>query len=162
VDADPPYIALLPGAGRPDKLLPADGLAAVARRSAAAGLQVLVLWGPDERDRAVAIVDRAAGDARLAPPTDLAGLVQVLAGASAAVGGDTGPIHLAASLGVPVLAVFTTTDWRRNGPLGTLVEVVAGAGDGDGGPTGSSRAARPGPVTPEQMISGLDRLLAAL
>lgn len=162
VASDPPYVALLPGTGRSDKLLPLDGLAAVARRAAETGDQVQVLWGPGERDRAQQVVDQAGGCALLAPPTDIGGLAQVLAGARAVVGGDTGPLHLGASLGVPVLAVFTTTDWRRNGPLGPRVEIVSGADDAEGGPTGSSRAARPGAVSAAEMVAGLDRLLETL
>jgi len=159
VPAQPPYVALLPGAGRADKLLPVKGLAAVARRAVAAGSAVSVVWGPGEHERASELVARAGEGTRLAPPTDLAGLVQALAGAQAVIGGDTGPVHLAASLGVPVLAIFTTTDWRRNGPLGPRVEVVSGARDSGGCPRGSARAARPGRVTPEQMVAGIERLL---
>jgi hypothetical protein len=57
------------------------------------------------------------------------------------------------------LAIFTTTDWRRNGPLGARVEVVSGARDGDDRPRGTSRAARPGRVTSAQMADGFERLL---
>ena len=35
------------------------------------------------------------------------------------IGGDTGPMHLAAALGVPVVAIFGPTDPARNGPYGT-------------------------------------------
>lgn len=159
VSGRPPSVALLPGAGRADKLLPVEGLAAVARWAAASGNTVSVVWGPGEHERARELVARAGEGTHLAPPTDLAGLVRALAGARAVVGGDTGPVHLAASLGVPVLAVFTTTDWRRNGPLGPRVEVVSGVRESDGRPRGSARAARPGPVTPEQMVAGIERLL---
>ncbi|PWB74900.1 MAG: lipopolysaccharide heptosyltransferase I [Holophagae bacterium] len=159
VAGQPPYVALLPGAGRADKLLPVEGLAAAARRAVAAGYAVLVVWGPGEDERASEVVALAGTGTALAPPTDLAGLVQVLAGARAVVGGDTGPVHLAASLGVPVLAAFTTTDWRRNGPLGPRVEIVSGARDGDDRPRRSARAERPGRVTPAQLADGIDRLL---
>jgi len=159
VAALPPYLALLPGAGRADKLLPVEDLAEVARRAAGAGLVVQILWGPGEVERAAAVAALVGGRAVVAPPTDLAGLVQVLAGARAVVGGDTGPVHLAASLGVPVLAAFTTTDWRRNGPLGPAVEVVSGAAAGGGRPSGSARAARPGRVPPAELAAALDRLL---
>ena len=155
----PPYVALLPGAGRARKLLPVEGLAEIARRAAAAGHAVQVVWGPGEEERASQVVASAGKGATLAPPTDLAGLIQVLARARAVVGGDTGPVHLAASLGVPALAIFTTTDWRRNGPLGARVEVVSGARDGDDRPRGTSRAARPGRVTSAQMADGFERLL---
>ena len=35
------------------------------------------------------------------------------------IGGDTGPLHLAAALGIPVVAIFGPTDPARNGPYGT-------------------------------------------
>lgn len=160
VPPTPAYLALLAGTARSHKLLPVEVLTAVARQAAAAGLQVQVVWGPGERELAAAVVDRSGGSAQLAPPTDLAELVRVLAGARAVVGGDTGPLHLAASFGVPALAIFTTTDWRRNGPLGARVEVVSGALGEIDEPTGSSRARRPGPVTVDEVAAGLARLLA--
>ena len=35
------------------------------------------------------------------------------------VGGDTGPLHLAAALGIPVVGIYGPTDPARNGPYGT-------------------------------------------
>ncbi len=35
------------------------------------------------------------------------------------IGGDTGPMHLAAALGVPVVGIFGPTNPARNGPFGT-------------------------------------------
>jgi len=159
VDPEPGYVVLLPGAGRTQKILPAEDLATVARWSVDKGLRVVVLWGPGEEDRARAVVEAAGAGVELAPPTDMEDLVVTLGHARAVVGGDTGPIHLAASLSVPSVAVFTTTDWRRNGPLGPRVAVVSGAQVGNGGPTGSSRAQRPGPVTAARIVDGLRRLL---
>jgi heptosyltransferase-1 len=157
---EPQYLALLPGAGRTEKIIPEPDLAGVADHAVDEhGLTVQVVWGPGERGRAEAVVAHSGHGVHLAPPTDLHGLAQVLAGARAVVGGDTGPVHLAASFGVPTLAAFTATDWRRNGPLGPRVTVVSGAAIGDDGPTGSSRAARPGRVTAGELIDGLDRLL---
>ena len=54
----------------------------------------------------------------------------VLARCVAVVGGDTGPVHLAASLGVSTVAVFVATDPERNGPRGQRVRVVATARTG--------------------------------
>ncbi len=85
---------------------------------------------------------KAAGPGiELAPPTDLQDLVVTLGHARAVVGGDTGPVHLAASLAVPTMAVFTTTDWRRNGPLGPHVAVVSGRRWGTLVPPGRLRGA---------------------
>jgi heptosyltransferase-1 len=159
VPATPSFLALLPGTGRPEKIVPEADLIATARWSAAHDLPVVVLWGPGERDRAASIADAAGPAVELAPPTDLLDLARCLADARAVVGGDTGPVHLAASFGTPTLALFTATDWRRNGPLGARTEVVSGARLGNGGPTGSSRALKPGPVTADQIIAGLQRLL---
>jgi heptosyltransferase-1 len=159
VPTNSPYLALLPGAGQPDKILPAEDLGEVARWSADQGIPALVLWGPGEEERAEAVVEAAGGGATKAPPTDLKGLASVLGGARAVIGGDTGPVHLAASFAVPTLGVYTITDWRRNGPLGPQVAVVSGARLGDGGPTGSPRAEKPGPVSPREIIVALRGLL---
>jgi heptosyltransferase-1 len=155
----PPYLALLPGAGRTEKVIPAADLGAVSRWSADHGLPALVLWGPGEEGRAEAVVEASGGAASKAPHTDLDELTIALAGARAVIGGDTGPVHLAASLSVPTLGVFTATDWRRNGPLGSRVAVVSGAVLGDWRPTGSPWAEQPGPVSAQEIIDGLRALL---
>ncbi len=49
---------------------------------------------------------------------NVAGLVALLRRTDLFVGGDTGPMHLAAALGVPVVALFGPTDPARNGPWG--------------------------------------------
>lgn len=159
IPPEPPYMVLLPGTGRPEKIIPSEELAAVARYAVTRDLTVQVMWGPGERDRAQAVVEAGGKGVELAPSTDLLALALALANASVVVGGDTGPVHLAASLSVPTLAVFTATDWRRNGPLGERVGVVSGALTGDRTPTGSSRALRPGHVTAAQIIEGLKQLL---
>ena len=41
------------------------------------------------------------------------------------IGGDTGPMHLAAALKVPVVAIFGPTDPARNGPFGTRTSFFA-------------------------------------
>ena len=48
--------------------------------------------------------------------TDLEGMMALVAGAALVIGGDTGPVHLAAALGVPTVALFGPTDPARNGP----------------------------------------------
>lgn len=53
---------------------------------------------------------------------DLAAEVRL---ASAVVGADSGPAHLAAQLGVPTVALFGPTDWRTWSPVGPRIRVVA-------------------------------------
>ena len=152
------YAVLLPGAGRPDKVLSVDTLAAVARRLAGAGLAAVVAWGPGERERAAAVVVAADTGSHLAPATGLLELAALLAGARVVVGGDTGPVHLAASLGAPTLGVFLTTDPERNRPLGPRVAVVSGARPGSG-PAGSATTGSARPVTQAEVLAALDGLL---
>ncbi len=65
----------------------------------------------------------------MAPPTTSSSSAALLGEAALVVGGDTGPVHLAASFWVPTVAVFLASDWRRNGPLGERTAVVSGALD---------------------------------
>lgn len=112
-------IVLLPGAGKSGKIWPADRFAEVAREF---GDRVLAVWGPGEEQLA-----RAIG-CRVAPPTSLRELASMLRDAAVVVGGDTGPLHLAAALGTPVVGLFGPTDPRRNGPYGQIDRVVTGSG----------------------------------
>jgi len=144
VAPDPPagrrYAVVLPGAGQPGKVLPAATLAGVCDRLAEHGLRTVIAWGPGELQRAEAIASLAGDAADVAPPTGLVELAGLLGRATVVVGGDTGPVHLAASLGVPTVGVFLVTDWRRNGPLGRRVAVVSGVAGVHGGPRGSAEA----------------------
>ncbi len=89
---------------------PREYYAELAREIAACGT-LLISWGPGERDAAEEIAAAADGAATPAPetrsPRELAAL---LASARLVIGGDTGPLHLAAAAGVPVLSLFGPKD----------------------------------------------------
>ncbi len=89
------------------------------------GIRSIVLWGPHERALAEAVVAASSGAARLAPPTTIADLVEVSRAASLVVSGDTGPLHIAAAVGTPVVAVYGPTDPHRNGPWSPDDQVVS-------------------------------------
>jgi lipopolysaccharide heptosyltransferase I len=111
-------VVVNPGAGRPDKRWPVSAFAELASRLLReAGAAVVVTWGPSERESAEAIVAGARA-ALLAPPTDLHELIALLRRASVVVAADTGPLHLAAALGVPCVGLYGPTTARRNGPYG--------------------------------------------
>jgi len=78
----------------------------------------LVVWGPGERALA-----EAAG-AELAPPTNLRELARLLRSARLVIGGDTGPLHLAAALGTRVVGLYGPTNPKRNGPYGQIENCV--------------------------------------
>lgn len=115
---------LLPGAGRARKRWGGAAFTELARRLAGLGWDVEVLWGPGERDLAAAIA--TAAGVRLGPPTPLDALPQHLRRARGVIGGDTGPAHLAAALGVPTVMLHLDTDPQRSGVRGRRVAVVDG------------------------------------
>lgn len=119
-----PYAVLLAGAGWKSKVLPTSTLTAVAAGLAEQGLTVVIAWGPGEREVATGLADTTGGRAIVAPPTDLLQLTGLLGQAALVIGSDTGPLHVAASLGVPTVGVFVTTSPLRNGPLGPRAAIV--------------------------------------
>jgi heptosyltransferase-1 len=57
----------------------------------------------------------------------IAGLIDATRRAHAVIGVDSGPMHLAAALGKPGVAIFGTTDPARNGPYGGSLRVLRSA-----------------------------------
>lgn len=153
------YAVLLPGVGGAHKILPIQTLGAVAGSLDSLDLATVVAWGPGERQRAAEVVEAGGDGVHLAPPTDLEELTAMLGEAAIVIGGDTGPLHVAASLGVPTLGVFLASDPRRNGPIGERTAVLSGAEEKPTGPSGSARA-RPRRVpTAEEIIIAARTLL---
>jgi lipopolysaccharide heptosyltransferase I len=113
------YAALNPGAGWDSKRWPLENFATVARHLAGRGLGCVVTWGGSkERAWAEEIARLAGGAAKLAPPTSLLELGAILKRARFFVGSDTGPLHLAAALGTPCIALFGSSDSKGCGPYG--------------------------------------------
>jgi lipopolysaccharide heptosyltransferase I len=112
-----PFAIINPGAAWPNKRWPPVYFAEVARGLANRhGLRSLVLWGPEEEQLAQNVVIAANGDAAVSPKTTVADLVSLLKAASLVISGDTGPMHIAAAVGTPLVGIFGPTDPQRNGP----------------------------------------------
>jgi len=111
------FAILTPGAGWGAKCWPAERYAAVARALCADGLRSIINYGPGEEDLARA-VEKGSGGAAVAITCGVGELIACTRRARLFIGGDTGPMHLAAALGVPVVALFGPTDPARNGPFG--------------------------------------------
>jgi ADP-heptose:LPS heptosyltransferase len=75
-----------------------------------------VLWGPGERHLAEQVVASTGGAALLSPQTSIADLVALARGAAIMVSGDTGPTHIAAAVGTPLVGIYGPTRPERNGP----------------------------------------------
>ena len=112
------YALLNPGAAWPNKRWPPDRLAAIAtelrRRH---GLRSVVLWGPGEEALAAGVAASADGAAFVSPRTTIADVVALARGAALMVSGDTGPTHLAAAVGTPIVGIYGPTRPARNGPM---------------------------------------------
>jgi ADP-heptose:LPS heptosyltransferase len=98
------YVVLHPGASVPARVWPPAACAAGVRALAASGWVVLVTGGPGELELTAEVAGADGVD--LGGRTDLAALAAVLAGAEAVVVGNTGPAHLAAAVGTPVVSLF--------------------------------------------------------
>ena len=115
------YALLNPGAAWPNKRWPPDRLAAVAvELRERHGVASVVLWGPGEESLAGEVVAAARGAAVLSPKTTVGDLVAMARGAALMVSGDTGPTHIAAAVGTPIVGLYGPTRPVRNGPMSPL------------------------------------------
>jgi heptosyltransferase I len=112
------FAILNPGAGWGAKRWPAERYGEVAAQLAERGLHSIVNYGPGEDELAHQVEAASRGTAR-AMKTSISELIALTRRACLFIGGDTGPMHLAAALSVPVVAIFGPTNPARNGPYGT-------------------------------------------
>ena len=103
-DLSPGYIVFHPGASVPARAWPAGRCAEAVAALADAGHRVLVTGGPGERELTAAVAGTAGID--VGGRTTLAEMAALLDGADAVVVGNTGPAHLAAAVGTPVVSLF--------------------------------------------------------
>lgn len=111
------HVVVHPGASVPARAWSPDRHRELVAALAGAGHEVVVTGGPDERSLTAYVADGRAVD--LGGRTDLATLAGVMATAGAIVVGNTGPAHLAAAVGTPVVSLFAPTvppvRWRPYG-----------------------------------------------
>ncbi|MFT7838553.1 glycosyltransferase family 9 protein [Saccharothrix sp. BKS2] len=156
-----PYVVVHPGASVPARAWSPDRCAQAVTALAGAGHRVLVTGGPGE----TALTAHVAGahGVDLGGRTTFAELAGLLARADAAVVGNTGPAHLAAAVGTPVVSLFApvvpAARWAPHGPHVLL-------GDQDA-PCKDSRARNcpvPGhpclnQVTPDRVVAAVAELV---
>jgi heptosyltransferase I len=120
------FAILNPGAGWGAKRWPAERYGEVARGLAEQGVGSILNCGPGEEEL-VGAAEAAGGGTARAMSFTITELIALTRRARLFVGGDTGPMHLAAALRVPVVAIFGPTDPARNGPYGTRNIVLRSA-----------------------------------
>jgi heptosyltransferase-1 len=112
------YALLNPGAAWPNKRWPPSRFGAVAAAiKERHGLMSVVLWGPGEEALAREVVSTSQGAAVATDRTTVADVVALARGASVMVSGDTGPTHIAAAVGTPLVGIYGPTRPARNGPM---------------------------------------------
>ena len=153
------FAILNPGAGWGAKRWPAERYGEVARKLAAQGLRSILNYGPGEEEL-VGAAESASRDAALAMSCTITELIALTRRARIFIGGDTGPLHLAAALRVPVVAIYGPTDPARNGPYGTHSIVLRSAS------SLTDHARRPAPdegllsIKCEDVVAAAEKLLA--
>ena len=152
------FAILNPGAGWGAKQWPAERYGEVAKTLARDGLRSIINFGPGEETLAKA-AQAVSGDVAEAMSFSISELLALTRRARLFVGGDTGPMHLAAALAVPVVAIFGPTDPARNGPFGTRNISLRHPNS----PNALTHRAQPDPgileIAPHQVIVAAQQLL---
>jgi heptosyltransferase-1 len=116
-DADN-YLVVSPGGGWKSKCWPAERFGALcAQVWERHGIRSVINLAPGEEQLGEAVVADSLAAKPIVYCPALPELVALLSQALLVVGGDTGPLHLAAALGRRVVALFGSTNASRNGPL---------------------------------------------
>jgi len=159
------YVAVHPGCTAPARTWPVERWAQMVRELTADGHRVVVTGSKGEHEL-TALVAGECGAIDLGGRTRLPELAAVLAGAAVTVAPNTGPAHLSAAVGTPVVSLFApVVPAARWAPYG--VETVL-LGDQDA-PCADTRAREcpvPGhpclsSVTPRDVVSAVEKLLAS-
>lgn len=166
---DRPYAVLNPGGNNPEKRWPADRFAALADHlERERGLRVLINGGPSEAELAREVAGLCGCEPVVLPGlgVTLGSLKSIVERAEVVVTNDTGPRHIAAALGVPMVTLFGPTDhrWttiptRPGGPETVLVAdpelpLTESAND-------HPERCRVDRIGVESVVRSVDRLLAA-
>jgi heptosyltransferase-1 len=149
VAAAKPYAMLIHATAKPGKLWADAHWAAVARGVRDRGFDVVLPWGAAaERARSEMIAGAAClgqGHDHVPDRRPLDAVAALIAGASFVIGVDTGLVHIAAALGVPLVAIFVDSEPGLTGPMG-------------GGPIAVVGGKRASP-DPTEVLHALDQIV---
>lgn len=158
-----PFAILNPGAGWGAKCWPADRYGYVARALAKDGIRAILNYGPGEENLARE-AEAASDGAATAIKCSITELIALTRRARLFIGGDTGPMHLAAALHVPVTAIFGPTDPARNGPYRNIEAARSVVLRNPASPTTHARNTPPDEamleISVDEVLAAARRLLA--
>ena len=124
---DRPAVAIVPSSGREPKDPPIELLARVATAAARdLDCRVVLLGGPGKREqaRARAVEEGSEAEVVWALGPDLRRLTYIIGGCDLIMAPDTGPLHIARALEIPVIGLYGHTDPSYHGPYGAFEELT--------------------------------------
>jgi len=122
-----PYAVLLHGTARPEKEWAPENWIALGKVVEARNVELVLPWGNDREHARAAHLAANITKGRVADAMPLDRMARLIAGAQLIVGVDTGLVHLAAALGVPLVAIFAGSRPELTGPIGPgPIEVIGG------------------------------------
>ncbi len=112
------FVIVNPGANWKSKLWPAENYALLAKRIFRTwGWPVVITAGPTELPLAQRVLGLLNSTPAFVMQASLPQLAALAEKARLFIGADTGPLHIAAAVGTPIVGIFASTDPRRNGPV---------------------------------------------
>ena len=130
LEEDERMIALHIGAGKISNRWPVDHFAELANRlHHEYEVRVLVAWGAREKDLGKMLLERLSFQPIILQDISLRQLASIVSLVDVFVGNDTGVMHMAAAVGVPVVAIFGPTDPREWKPLGEKIVALRSSTD---------------------------------
>lgn len=120
------FMIINPGGGWIAKRWPPSYYAELIRRLQPLFAGHFLLTGSPSEEREINQIVRASGSSRASYfPATIEQFIALARKARLFVGGDTGPLHLAAAVGVPIVGLYGPTDPKRNGPFSPLDIVLS-------------------------------------
>ncbi len=160
-----PVVGFIPASSNPDKDWTPEGYSrAIEHVTDRYGMEPLIIGGPGKREKEFA--DEVCRLSRRPPAVALERPIRKtmwqLSGCRLVIGPDTGPLHIAVALGIPVIGLFGYSNPRRCGPYYSR-ELIVDRYTDPGEETGPiRRRVRPGRmarITPEEVIARIDQAL---
>lgn len=120
-------IALVPGAGWVTKEWPVEYYIELATYLITKDKVIVLVGGPAELNKGVAIEQELPKDKvlNLVGKTNLRELAALMNNVGLCIGGDTGPVHIAAAMGTRIIALFGASSGHRAGPYGKNVTIIS-------------------------------------
>lgn len=124
-----PYTVMVPGARWETKEWPVGHYIALAKKISSGGMHVVLAGGADDAAKGRVIAEGAAGDGPgkvidMTGRTTLKELAALIKGCAVYISADTGPLHLAAAMKKPLIAMYGPTKADRTGPYGSRASTV--------------------------------------